>query len=38
MGDVVNLPSQVGRNGFGALTSVRGNSQRIIQLAAKIYF
>src|SRR5690606_34651116 len=37
-GQIVNLPSQVGQNGFGALTTVRNNSQRIIQFAAKLSF
>jgi len=27
-----------GRGGFGALTNIRANSQRIIQIAAKLYF
>lgn len=45
-GQITNLPSAVtngatpngGRFGFGALNTVRTNSQRIIQIAAKIYF
>ncbi|PYS13389.1 MAG: hypothetical protein DMG17_18905 [Acidobacteria bacterium] len=41
-GQIVNLPSAVGRDGFGALTAVRATglpgSPRIIQLAAKVYF
>jgi len=41
-GQVVNLPSAVGRDGFGALTAVRATGtlggQRIIQLAGKFYF
>lgn len=43
-GKVVNLPTQVpggsanNRFGFGALNQVRGNSQRILQIAAKLYF
>src|SRR5262249_25668389 len=37
-GQIVNLPSPTNRDGFGALTTVRGNSQRIIQLAGKLYF
>ena len=41
-GQVVNLPTQLGgtggRLGFGALNSIRANSQRILQIAAKFYF
>ena len=41
-GRIVNLPSAIGRDGFGALTTVRGlgtlGGPRIIQLAGKIYF
>ena len=41
-GQIANLPSAVGRDGFGALTAVRATglpgSPRIIQLAAKVYF
>ncbi len=43
-GQITNLPSQLGagggpgRAGFGALTNVRANSQRILQIAAKFYF
>ncbi|MBI2150743.1 MAG: hypothetical protein HYU27_09095, partial [Acidobacteria bacterium] len=41
-GQVVNTPDRVGRDGFGALTSVRAvgalGGPRIIQLAAKVYF
>ena len=41
-GQITNLPTALGgsggRFGFGALNSVRTNSQRIIQIAAKIYF
>jgi hypothetical protein len=37
-GALVNAAGPGNRDGFGALTAVRGNSQRIIQLAAKIYF
>jgi hypothetical protein len=41
-GQVVNLPSTVGRDGFGALTTVRAlaalGGPRIIQLAGKFYF
>jgi hypothetical protein len=41
-GQIVNLPSLVGRDGFGALTVVRGlgtlGGPRIIQLAGKVYF
>ena len=41
-GQVVNAPAQIGREGFGALTSVRGvgalGGPRIISLAAKLYF
>jgi len=41
-GQIVNLPSALGgtggRFGFGALNTVRPNSQRILQIAAKFYF
>jgi len=43
-GQITNLPSQLGagggagRGGFGALTNIRANTQRIIQIAAKFYF
>jgi hypothetical protein len=41
-GQVVNLPTQLGgtggRLGFGALNSIRANSQRILQIAAKVTF
>lgn len=37
-GQLVNAAGPTNRDGFGALTQVRGNSQRIIQLAAKFYF
>ena len=41
-GQITNLPSAVGRDGFGALTTVRGvdalGGPRIIQLAGKLYF
>jgi len=41
-GKVINLPTQLGgtggRLGFGALNSIRANSQRIVQIAAKLYF
>jgi hypothetical protein len=41
-GQVINLPTQLGgtggRLGFGALNSIRANSQRILQIAAKLYF
>ena len=41
-GQIVNLPTAVGggggRFGFGALNSNRANSQRILQVAAKLYF
>ena len=41
-GQVANLPTQLGgtggRTGFGALNSIRANSQRILQVGAKIYF
>ena len=41
-GKPVNLPAALGgtggRFGFGALNSVRLNSQRILQIAAKLYF
>jgi hypothetical protein len=37
-GQIANLPSATNRHGFGALNTVRTNSQRILQIAAKIYF
>jgi hypothetical protein len=41
-GQVINLPTQLGgtggRLGFGSLNSLRANSQRILQIAAKVYF
>ena len=41
-GQITNLPSALGgsggRFGFGALTTVRSDSQRILQIAAKFYF
>jgi hypothetical protein len=41
-GKITNLPASLGgtggRFGFGALNTLRNNSQRIIQIAAKIYF
>src|SRR5713101_3325410 len=41
-GKLINLPTQLGgtggRLGFGALNSIRLNSQRIVEIAAKIYF
>jgi hypothetical protein len=44
-GAITNLPAQAGGSpntgrfsGFGALNNVRANSQRILQIAAKIYF
>ena len=41
-GQIINLPSQLGgsggRYGFGALNAIRANSQRILQIAAKVYF
>jgi hypothetical protein len=41
-GQILNLPTQLGggggRLGFGALNSVRANSQRILQIAAKFTF
>ncbi len=41
-GQITNLPSALGgsggRFGFGTLNGVRSNSQRILQLAAKLYF
>jgi len=41
-GQIVNLPNTLGGNGgrfgFGALNTVRANSQRILQIAAKFYF
>lgn len=41
-GQVINLPNQLGgtggRFGFGTLNTVRANSARILQIAAKLYF
>jgi hypothetical protein len=37
-GALVNAASPTNRDGFGALTAVRANSQRIIQMAVKVYF
>jgi Carboxypeptidase regulatory-like domain len=41
-GKITNLPNQLGgtggRFGFGALSNTRANSQRILQIGAKIYF
>jgi hypothetical protein len=41
-GKIINLPTQLGgtggRFGFGALNSIRANSQRILQIGAKLYF
>jgi hypothetical protein len=41
-GQVANLPTQLGgtggRFGFGTLNTVRANSQRILQIGAKLYF
>ena len=37
-GALVNAASPTNRDGFGALTQARANSQRIIQLAGKLYF
>ena len=41
-GQIINLPSTQGGNGgrfgFGALNTVRSGSQRILQIAAKLYF
>ena len=41
-GQIVNLPNTLGGNGgrfgFGALNTVRANSKRILQIAAKFYF
>jgi hypothetical protein len=41
-GKIINLPNQLGgtggRLGFGAENSIRANSQRIVQIAAKITF
>jgi hypothetical protein len=41
-GQIVNLPTASGgsggRYGFGTLNSIRANSQRILQIAAKFYF
>ncbi len=41
-GKIINLPSQFGgtggRYGFGAESSLRASSQRILQIAAKLYF
>jgi hypothetical protein len=39
---ISNLPTQLGgtggRLGFGALNTIRANSQRILQVGAKLYF
>jgi hypothetical protein len=41
-GQITNLPAALGGNGgrfgFGALNTVKANSQRILQIAAKLYF
>jgi hypothetical protein len=37
-GQITNLPSASNRFGFGALNTVRTNSQRILQIAVKLYF
>jgi len=41
-GQIANLPAALGgtggRFGFGTLNAVRSNSQRILQIAAKLYF
>ena len=41
-GQIINLPTQLGgtggRFGFGSLNTIRANSQRILQVAAKFYF
>ena len=41
-GKIINLPTQLGgtggRFGFGAENSIRANSQRILQIGAKLYF
>jgi len=37
-GQLLNAASESNRAGFGALTAVRANSQRIIQIGAKLYF
>jgi hypothetical protein len=41
-GKLINLPTQLGgtggRYGFGALNSIRGSSNRILQIGAKFYF
>ncbi|MND09830.1 hypothetical protein D3C83_334620 [compost metagenome] len=41
-GQITNLPTQQGgtggRFGFGSLSNIRANSQRILQIAAKFYF
>jgi hypothetical protein len=43
-GQLLNTAAQLGagggagRGGFGALTNIRANSQRIVQIAAKFYF
>jgi len=41
-GTIINLPTQLGgtggRLGFGAENSIRSNSQRILQIGAKLYF
>jgi len=41
-GQIANLPTQLGgtggRFGFGILNTLRDNSQRILQIGAKLYF
>jgi len=41
-GQIANLPTQLGgtggRFGFGTLNTIRANSQRILQIGAKLYF
>ncbi|HWF11781.1 MAG TPA: carboxypeptidase regulatory-like domain-containing protein [Bryobacteraceae bacterium] len=37
-GQIINLPSATNRFGFGAESSIRGNLQRVLQIAAKLYF
>ena len=37
-GQLINKPSASNRFGFGALSSTRGNSARILQVAVKLYF
>jgi hypothetical protein len=37
-GQITNLPPATNRFGFGALNTVRTNSQGILQIAVKLYF